>query len=79
MVKNPGFLDPVVYAKGRKISVAGEIAGREELALGEVRYSYPIILPRQMILWESYVPMPYDYDPWYWHHYPYGFRHRHFW
>lgn len=79
MVKSPDFLDPVVYAKGRRISVAGQIAGTEELPLGEIRYTYPVVLPSQVILWEKVVPMPYDYEPWYWNRYPFGSRHSPFW
>ena len=43
LVRSPGFLDPVIYQSGREITVAGELAGKEVLPLGEIQYSYPVV------------------------------------
>jgi outer membrane lipoprotein len=49
----PLFLDPVVYARGRKITVAGQIAGAVKRPLGKSMpsYSYPILSIKQIYLW----------------------------
>ena len=70
----PQFLDPVVYSRGRKITVAGEIIGKETrpMAKSEVLYTYPVIRIKQINLWSvqpEYAPPP---DYW-WHGGPYDF------
>jgi outer membrane lipoprotein len=73
LVRHPGFLDPTIYDKGRQVTVAGEIVGREDLALGDVLYSYPVLLAKEIHLWEKRKDYPpYYYDPWFWGPYPYG-------
>jgi outer membrane lipoprotein len=49
----PLFLDPVVFAKGRKITVAGEIVGAVKRPLGRSMpsYLYPILSIKQIHLW----------------------------
>jgi len=68
-------LDPVVYSKGREITLAGEITGSEESQIGEMRYRYPVVTVKEIHLWEE--PKAYSdsyfYDPWYPSPYPYGF------
>lgn len=78
ILKHNGFLDPVIYAQGRLITVAGKVAGKEDLLIGEVRYAYPIIVTGQFVLWEKPTSYPaYFYDPWYWNRFPYrGHYHR---
>ncbi|MEN6620417.1 MAG: Slp family lipoprotein [Smithella sp.] len=78
MIQYQGFLDPVIYSKGREVTVAGTIAGTEERAIGEHRYIYPIVKAREIHLWEKITPQ-YYYDPWLyrdpflypWFNYPY--------
>jgi len=84
------YMDPYVYRRGRKITVAGEILGEKIKPLGEMDYRYPLISIKQIYLWPVYyyVPSPYYYyDPW-WGPYPwypgggypfgwgFGFRYR---
>jgi outer membrane lipoprotein len=67
------YLDPYVFRRGRKITVAGEIQGEEIKPLGEMDYRYPLLLSKQIYLWEDYYYYPYPYfyyDPWW--GYPYG-------
>ena len=61
------YLDPYVYSKGRKITVAGELLGDEVRPLGEMDYRYPLVFSKQLYLWEYYYYYPYpDYYPgWY--------------
>lgn len=58
IVEAHGFLDPVVYSAGRQVTVAGILAGKEVLPLGEINYTYPVVVSRELYLW------PID-DPYY--------------
>ena len=86
------FLDPEVYARGRSVTLAGEIAGVQEEPLGETRYVYPVVNVLQIHLWPEREPYyggyyyspgyyygPYGW-PYYWYDPWYGppFRRRHF-
>ena len=53
LVFSPGYLDAMVYAPGRDVTVAAEIEGTRSKALGEMEYSYPVVLARELRLWES--------------------------
>jgi len=69
-----GFLDPLIYQKDRRITVAGEVLGAEVRPLGEVEYHYPVIKAREMKLWPKFKPTPpppywgypYYWGPYYW-------------
>lgn len=67
-------LDPYIYRREKKITVAGEIIGEKIKPLGEMEYRYPVISGKQIYLWPQYYyyyPYPYYYqDPWW--GYPYG-------
>jgi outer membrane lipoprotein len=70
LVRVESYLDSYVYSKGRKITVAGEILGEDVRPLGEMDYRYPLVLSKQLHLWEYYYPYSYYYprgyyDPWY--------------
>jgi outer membrane lipoprotein len=78
LIRQPGFLDPIIYSEGREITVAGEVAGQEFLPLGNRRYTYPVIAAKEIYLWERHPPYspyypPWYYDPYYpwWPRYPY--------
>jgi outer membrane lipoprotein len=63
------FLDPLVYKKGRKVTLAGEVAGTSRRKLGEGSYVYPQIVIKEMRYW---LPAPqYYYTPYY--NYPYDY------
>jgi outer membrane lipoprotein len=64
-----GYVDPYVFRRGRRITVAGEIEGRKVMRLGELEYPYPLLLSKQIYLWGAYYYYPY---PYYWY-YPYGY------
>jgi len=75
LLQTPEFLDPAVYAPGRRITVVGEVAGAEERKIGEVPYRYPVIRAERIRLWPkdvvvgpAYYPYPWGYpyyDPFY--------------
>jgi outer membrane lipoprotein len=80
-----GYLDPEVYKQGKKITLAGEIIGKETRPLGQIQYAYPLIQIRELHLWTEvvrYSPYGPYYWGWYWYppsyfwpyyrfHYPY--------
>jgi outer membrane lipoprotein len=77
-----GFLDVAIYARERKVTIAGEIKGKRVLPLGDIQYAYPLILVRQLHLWPAgrkerlyphFYPGPYGPYPWWWYQ-PYPYR-----
>ncbi len=70
IARSSTFLDPEVYKKGKKITVAGEVIGKETKPLGKTAYTYPVILVKQIHLWKKYrayyaSPPAYYYGPYY--------------
>lgn len=63
IVDAQGFLDPVVYSPGRQVTVAGIVDGKEVLPLGEINYTYPVIVSRELFLWpfDDYYYLPQFY------------------
>ena len=51
IISVPEFLDPAIYGKGREITVAGTVAGKEVRTLDKIKYAYPIIERRELYLW----------------------------
>jgi len=45
--------DPAVYAKGRMITVLGEVQGQRIMPLQKIEYTYPVLDPRESYLWKS--------------------------
>ncbi len=68
LARMPGFLDPAVYARGRRVTVLGTVAGVEERPVGELPYAYPVIAAERVKLWPKegawvggeYPPVPLD-------------------
>jgi outer membrane lipoprotein len=70
MARTESFLDEAVYRHGRKVTLAGQVAGREVQPVGEVPYGYPVLSIREIHLWRetvgAWVPA-YPWGPyWYW-------------
>lgn len=66
-----GFLDPVDYKPGKRLTVRGRLAPAVTRAVGEYPYRYPVVDAEVFHLWPVYQPPPeppwyYDsyYDPW---------------
>ena len=75
IIVQKGFLDPEVYKKDRKITVAGTIAGKVIEKVNHFAQPYLEIDSREIYLWpkdEYYYPQPY-YSPWY-YPFPYYWR-----
>ena len=70
------FLDPEVYAKNRKITVAGRVLGITIEKIGNSHIRYLEIENREIHLWPEYQSSPPRYDPWYYN--PYGYHYRYF-
>ena len=68
----PDFLDPAVYARGRRVSMVGTVIGGEERALGDQPYRYVLARPDQIYLWP--LPAAYGYpSPYPYTGYPYPY------
>jgi outer membrane lipoprotein len=55
------YLDPYLYQRGKKITVAGELIGKNIQPLGELDYWYPLLSSKQIYLWSVYYYYPYPY------------------
>ncbi len=69
-----GLLDPVIYSKKRKITIAGKFIETREGKINEMKYTYPLFEIKDIYLWEN---RTYYYDPYYfpfYYHYPYPWR-----
>ncbi len=69
LVRVNDFLDPVLFAPGRKVTVAGRVLGTELESVGEAPYRYVVLEGMEIHLWRETVPAPHPYwapyDPWY--------------
>lgn len=74
--KPKGLLDPLIFKKGREITLAGEFVELRKGKIDEMEYVYPVFEIKQIYLWDErreYYPWPYSpyyynypflYDPW---------------
>ena len=71
LVTTTDFLDPAVYATGRRLTALGTVTGGEERKLGELPYRYPVIRAERLYLWAEdvglggypYYGYPFVYGP----------------
>jgi outer membrane lipoprotein len=80
--RESGMLDPLIYRKGKRITVAAEFVEIREGKLDESEYAFPLFEIREIYLWEDrayYYPPPYYYYPYYWWDYPYPWRGGPYW
>lgn len=74
------YLDPVLFAPGRRVTLAGKVLGTETEPVGEAPYRYVVLEGVEIHLWRepTYTPHPYwgPYEPWYpwWYDPRYGRR-----
>lgn len=86
LAKFQGFLDPVVYAIGREITVVGTINKETKQLIHQYEYTYPQVIVDSFVLWQQIEPRPdyyyypYWYDPWYppYGYYPYYYPWRYY-
>jgi outer membrane lipoprotein len=84
MLQHDGFLDPEVFAKGRTLTAAGEVAGVIREMIDHEPYDYILLTSREIHLWERAedlyrYPYPYRsplYDPWYYRNPSRRYRYR---
>lgn len=74
--KSKRLLDPVVYKKGREVTLAGEFLESRKGKIDDMEYVYPVFEIKQIYLWQEptyyYAPYyypyynnyPFMYDPW---------------
>lgn len=60
-----GFLDPVVYARGRLLTVVGTVAGSRSRKIGSYPYQYPVVAVESYYLWPRPVETVRYYYPCY--------------
>ncbi|MGC1456183.1 MAG: Slp family lipoprotein [Nitrospirota bacterium] len=70
--KSKGLLDPMVYKRGREITMAGEFVDVRKGKIDEMEYVYPVFEIREIYLWQEQKEYygtnyyyPYYYDPFY--------------
>lgn len=51
IIVQKGYLEPLDYAQGRKITVKGVVQGTEMGKIGEAQYRYPVLSPDEVYLW----------------------------
>jgi len=71
--KEKGLLDPLVFKKGREISLAGTFIETRKAKIDEMEYVYPVFEIRQIILFKEAYYYEYPYYPHYGYPYPYGY------
>ena len=74
LVVTDEFLDPMVYEKGRKITVAGTVIGWETEKIDAYEYSMVKIRSSELHLWDESQYRYYYHDP----YYPFTDNHYHF-
>ncbi|MCK9397082.1 MAG: Slp family lipoprotein [Methylobacter sp.] len=71
IIKSPEFLDPAVYTKDAKITVAGTLSGDIERSIGKKVIRLPLVSASTIYLWPVYAysnyynGFGYGYDPYY--------------
>jgi len=54
IIDHKGFLEPMIYAQGRTITVMGTISEVKQALVGASTLSYPVLSARQLHLWPAY-------------------------
>jgi outer membrane lipoprotein len=68
VARSSRYYDPKVYGRGRKVTIAGKVAGEQLGKVGELPYVYPLVQIEEMHLWRRepvWYPPPYSWD-WGW-------------
>jgi outer membrane lipoprotein len=72
IARGSGFLDPAVYRPGQEVTLGGEVVGAEVRPVGQMQYTYPVVMIRELRLWRQEPTYAYP-PPAYWGWYPYPF------
>lgn len=65
--RSKGILDPLIYKKGREITLAGDFVEVRKGKIDEMEYPYPVFTIRQIYLFDEYKDYPYAWP------YPYPY------
>ncbi len=79
IIRSKEFLDPAVYSKGTRITIAGTLNGETERFVGKQKVKLPVVSLNQAYLWPKYNASNYYGYPRYYYPYPgyyYGFYRR---
>jgi len=85
IIRYTGFLDPVIYEKGREITIAGDIIGKKSYPLGDIEYDYPVVRAKAIRLWKKRTEYQDVNDPFrghyplWWHRHPYWWHRPPYW
>lgn len=58
LVLYDGYLDTAIYARGRSVTVAGEVVGTQRRRLDDIEYPYLLLRGREIHLVEPGRPLP---------------------
>lgn len=76
----PAFIDPAIYAPGRRLTVRGILQAPLVRPLGDMQYTYPQLAVQAYYLWPEWQQDrrsdPFHYSPFYTPWYPYGSPYR---
>jgi len=71
--RTSGMLDPIIYKKGREITLAGTFIENRQGKIDEMEYTFPVFEIKQIYLWEEqrdyYMMQAYPY----YYNYPYPY------
>jgi outer membrane lipoprotein len=67
--RSQGLLDPLVYRKGREVTIAGTFIEARKGKIDEMDYVYPVFEIKEIYLWEE--RRDYYYEPAFYPMYPY--------
>ena len=68
-----GFLEPIEYAKGRLLTVAGQFSGDQKGKIGKYSYTFPVVQVSGQQLWQVQQQLQLD-DPFWSHQRCYSFN-----
>ncbi len=71
LIEKEGYLDTLIYSRDKRITVAGIIKGIRKRNIGKMEYTFPVLTPLEIKLFEPVKePYPYTVPPWWYYHYP---------
>jgi outer membrane lipoprotein len=71
--RSKGLLDPMIYRRGRQVTLAADFLGVRKGKIDEMEYAFPLFEIRQIHLWEEQVYYDYAWPYPYYYSYPYPY------
>lgn len=63
LADHTGFLEPMEYTKGKRITVSGPLLGYKDGRIGDSHYTYPALDAQDITLYERVVPSTFSRQP----------------